>query len=285
MSQEYSKATPCRHADAPSEFIIQKIVNLLENEIPRHPNVLTRVGMTVEEYQTGYRAAIQSYRGRISASDQLKKTFVESILQAGVASGAFANFTLEGARKTNVYRVELPSGKVIGILKKGCPDGDHNARWERPDWVDELYLWWLCPDSRVHEPGESVWKGIGRVKAKMLLEPDNYLDGVMFFDEACGSDVRPCPKRDYGLTIEHRRIPPPCIYVLPGRLAPSSGRVNWRGERKRFFPEAILSVFGVPAQQSAHYLGFVGFDIQGVQISRVRIESSYGQGRITSVTA
>jgi hypothetical protein len=78
MSQEYSKATPCRHADAPSEFIIQKIVNLLENEIPRRPDLLSRVGMTVEEYQTGYRAAIQSYRGRISASDQLKKTFVES---------------------------------------------------------------------------------------------------------------------------------------------------------------------------------------------------------------
>ncbi len=285
MSQEIFQASPCRHADAPSDWVVNRIIDLLENEMPSQSEFLGRFGLTTDEYQAGYRDAIQRIRGRLSASHQLKKNFVERIVDAGVSSGHFSSVALEEESLTKVYRITLPSGKVVGVLRKGCPDGNHTTRWERPTWAQELYLWWLCPDSRVHEPGESVWKGVARIKNKMLSEPGNHLDGVIFFDESCGTDVRPCPKRAYGLTIDGVRLPPPCIYVLPGRLVGLGGRLNWRGERTMQFPTAFVSVFGVPASQASDYIGFIGLDLVNAAIRQVRITSSYGDGRITSVTA
>jgi hypothetical protein len=284
MSQEISQASPCRHADAPSDWVVERIIKMLEHDILQQTEFLGRFGLTPEEYQRGYRVAIERVRGRISASDQLKKSFVETVLNAGLRNGQFSSVTLEEEVLTKVYRIRLNDGKLVGVIRKGCPDGNHTTRWERPAWAQELYLWWLCPESRVHEPGESVWKGVARIKNKLQAEPQNQLDGVIFFDESCGSGVRPCPKQAYGLSTTAVRIPPPCIYVLPGDLTKSVGRLNWRGERLVEFPKALLSVFGVPTTQTADYTGFVGIELLTSGIRQVRITSNYGEGRITGVT-
>lgn len=285
MNQEIYRASPCRHADVPSDWVVERIIALLERDIPEQPELLKGFGLTAEEYQSGYRVAIERIRGRISASDRLKKNFVERILEAGVGSGQFSSATLEEESLTRVYRVGLPDGKMVGLIRKGCPDGNHTTRWERPKWADELYLWWLCPESRVNEPGESVWKGLGRIKNKLQAEEQNRLDGIIFFDESCGSEARPCPKRAYSLAIEGVRLPPPCIYVLPGEINAAVGRLNWRGERRVEFPKALLSVFGVPTSKASEYAGFVGFEMLNSAVRLVRITSNYGEGRITSVTA
>jgi hypothetical protein len=285
MSQEIIQASPCRHADAPSDWIIERIVRLLESDIPLQAEFLGRFGLTPEEYQTGYRVAIERVRGRISASDKFKKSFVRKIFEAGLQNGQFSSVTLEEGSMTKVYRVQLASGKTVGVIRKGCPDGNHTTRWEKPLWAEELYLWWLCPESRVHEPGESVWKGVARIKKKLLAEPQNRLDGVIFFDESCGTVVRPCPKRAYALVLGEVRLPPPCIYILPGDLNASVGRLNWNGGRNMDFPRALLSVFGVPPDSTPDYAGFVGVEVLNSGIRQVRISSNYGEGRITSVTS
>jgi hypothetical protein len=284
MSQEIVHASPCRHADAPSDWVIERIVNLLERDIPLQTDFLHQFGLTPEEYRSGYRVAIERVRGRISASDRLKKSFVQNVLEAGVQNGQFSSVNLEEGVMTKVYRIQLASGKCVGVIRKGCPDGNHTTRWERPNWAEELYLWWLCPESRVHEPGESVWKGVARIKKKLQAEPQNRLDGVIFFDESCGTAVRPCPKQSYALILEGVRFPPPCIYVLPGDLTATGGRLNWNGQRNVDFPRALLSVFGVPSSLAPDYSGFVGVEILNASIRQVRITSNYGNGRITSVT-
>lgn len=284
MNMETDKAAPCRHAGAPAQWLVERVIGLLEVEIARDPEFLKRHGLSVEEYQSAYRVAVERIRGRISATDEPKRTFVDQILKAGVGAGTFLSATIEDEELTKVYRIEMPDGTVAAVVRKGCPDGNHTTRWDRPKWATELYLWWLCPQSRVHEPGSSVWKGVSRIKNKITSERKNQLDGFIFFDPLCGTPERPCPKAQYGLVIDDQRCPPPCVYIAPSLGAGAQGRLNWRGERTLSFPAALLKTFGVPEKEHAAYLGFVGYDFDGSKINTIRITNNYGGGRITSCT-
>ena len=201
-----------------------------------------------------------------------------------MAKGILRSARLEETDLTKVYRVELPEGITTGIIRKGCPDGNHTTRWDRPDWADELYLWWLCPQSRVHEPGTSVWKGVTRIKRKMASEERNQIDGVIFFDPLCGSPGRPCPKTAYGLTLDGVRYPPPCIYVAPRLKGAAPGRLNWQGERKSTFSSALMTIFDVPPAEHPLYVGFVGYAFENGNVKNIRITNNYGGGRTTSCT-
>jgi hypothetical protein len=264
--------------------MVERVIRLFEQEIACDPDFLRKCGLSSEEYRSAYPVAVERIRGRISASDEPKRAFVDQILDEGVAKGVFRSARLEPSELTKVYRVELASGGTAAIIRKGCPDGNHTTRWDRPGWADELYLWWLCPQSRVHEPGTSVWKGITRIRKKLASEPRNQLDGVIFFDPLCGTPERPCPKAAFGLTVDGVRCPPPCIYVIPHVAGSQGGRLNWRGERKVSFPSALLATFEVPEAQRGSYLGFVGYDVDGQNIKTIRITNNYGGGRTTGCT-
>jgi hypothetical protein len=264
--------------------MVERVIKLFEQEIARDPDILRKCGLSAEEYQSAYPVAVQRVRGRDSATDEPKRAFVDQILEEGITNGMFRTAKLEPWELTKVYRVELASGETAAIIRKGCPDGNHTTRWDRPPWADELYLWWLCPQSRAHQPGTSVWKGITRIRKKVATEPRNQLDGVIFFDSLCGTPERPCPKTAFGLMLDGVRCPPPCVYVMPHVGDAPNGRLNWRGERKVLFPSALLALFGVPESQRASYLGFVGYDIDGQNIKTIRITNNYGGGRTTSCT-
>ncbi len=284
MNLETDEAAPCRHAGTPAEWMVERVIKLFEQDIAHNPDLLRRSGLSTEEYQAAYPVAVERIRGRISASDEPKRTFVDQILEAGIAKGQFRSARLEPSELTKVYRVELTTGETVGIIRKGCPDGNHTTRWDRPSWANELYLWWLCPQSRVHEPGTSVWKGITRIRKKIASEPRNQLDGVIFFDPLCGTPERPCPKSAFGLSLDGARYPPPCIYVMPQLSGAPNGRLNWRGERRVAFTSALLAIFGVPEAQHASYLGFVGYEGDGQGIKTIRITNNYGGGRTTGCT-
>lgn len=279
MNLETDEAAPCRHAGVPSEWIVERIIRLFEQDIARDSDLLKKCGLSAEEYQSAYPVAVERIRGRISATDEPKRAFVDQVLEEGVARGFFRSIKLEPSKLTKAYRVKLASGGTAAIIRKGCPDGNHTTRWDRPSWADELYLWWLCPQSRVHEPGTSVWKGITRIRKKIASEPQNQLDGVIFFDPLCGTPERPCPKTAFALTIDGVRCPPPCIYVMPHIADIDNARLNWRGERKVCFPSALLATFGVPEQQHASYLGFVGYDVDGGNIKTIRNHEQLWRGQ------
>lgn len=284
MTLETDKAAPCRHAGVPAEWMVERVIRLFEQDIARDPDFLKKCGLSAEEYQSAYPVAVERIRGRLSASDEPKRAFVDQILDEGVAKGLFRSARLEASELTKVYRVELASGGTVAIIRKGCPDGNHTTRWDRPGWADELYLWWLCPQSRVHDPGTSVWKGITRIRKKIASEPRNQLDGVIFFDPLCGTPERPCPKTAFGLMLDGIRCPPPCIYVAPHVAGALSGRLNWRGERRVSFPSALLAIFGVPEAEHASYQGFVGYEVDGQNIKTIRVTNNYGGGRTTGCT-
>ena len=286
MSDEIDRAAPCRHAGAPADWLVDKVVRVLEVEVARDTQFLKAHGITPEEYDSAYRVAVERIRGKISATDKPKKDFVDCILASGLTQQKFCAASLEDGGLTKSYRVELPSGRSIGLVRKGCPDGNHSARWDRPAWADELYIWWLCPSSRANEPGASLWKGVGRIKNKALTEPENQLDGVIFYDQSCGTPERPCPKRAYGLFLsDGERLPPPCIFVNAAVNADCPGRLNWNGEKTVEFPPALLSIFGVPESEQALYTSFIGYELNNRDVGRVRITNNYGAGRTTSHTS
>ncbi len=230
-----------------------------------------------------YDQAVERIRGRMSASDATKRGFVEAILSEGVRQKVFRSWSLEDAPLSKVYRLELTSGGTVGLIRKGCPDGNHMNRWSRPAWASELFLWWLCPTSQVRDPGANIWKGIARYRSRLQRSRREQLDGVIFHDQLCGTPQRPCPKKRTKLILNDIAIPAPCLYVLP-QIPETAGRHNWRGERQLEFPPALLGLFGVSRTASDYYTGFVGLETTSTGISRTRVTARFGEGQISSHT-
>src|SRR5262249_24583233 len=156
------------------------------------------------------------------------RSFVEMVLVAMIEHKIISTFEKPKYGADTVYCVQLPNGKKIALIQKGCPDGSHSSiQWTRPDWATETYLWWLCSSQRQH-PGEHIWKGVGRLKHK-VSETDDQLDGIIFYNELCGTAMRPCPKADRGVELGGKWCPPPCVYVFP-KWQRDVREINWRGE-------------------------------------------------------
>ncbi len=285
MNSDTDGVAPCRHPEVPPDWLVDKVVRLIEQELPADEVVLGKHGLSAAEYTSAYRAAVERLRGRLSATDRAKRQFVERVLDAGVQAGHFRTVGLEKEEQTRVYRVQLRTGMLVGLIRKGCPDGNHSTRWARPDWADELFLWWLCPRSSAHEPGTGIWKGVSRLKKKVLAEPKNQLHGVIFFDAACGSPQRPCPKDAFGMDIDGIRYPPPCVFTLPPVSEPQVSPRNWRGEVSAHFASSLLSLFGVPDSEVERHTSFVGFGVPRGPATRTRITNRYGDGRVCSHTS
>lgn len=243
--------------------------------------MLRRHGVTPDEYRLAFPAAIERLRGRWAASNAGRRSFVEAIIGRLETARLIRGFDKPRYGEDTVYRLTLLDGAQVGIIQKGCPDGRHSSEaWSRPEWASELYLWWLC-SSTGNQPGEHVWKGVGRVRRKIAEEPNNQLDGLIFFNEQCGTPERPCPKlAQHSIELEGRRIPPPCVYVLPHWNAAAS-EANWRGEQARRFPATILALFGLPPGSAGDFTGFVGFK-RNATGWRTEVTNRFGAARATT---
>lgn len=277
-------AAPCMHPGAPPEDVITLVVSAV-SAIAADEEFLQRRGLTAQEFELALPAAIQRIRGSAAASNSDRRLFIVALFQMMVDREIILKFDTPDYGDDTIYRLYIPDGRSVAIIQKGCPDGAHSSvNWTAPDWADETYLWWLC-DSLQYEPGEHVVKGINRLRNRFFSsEYVDAVDGVIFHNATCGTALRPCPKADRAIIFDGKKIPPPCIWVMPDRCdieARDSSEWNWNGDRIRRFPTLLLSAFDIEATETVLYTGHVGFS-KGQRGTRTTIMSRYGAGRSTA---
>lgn len=276
----FADAAPCRHRGAPPEALVNQVVRFLTQVVARDSGYLRTHGIQPGEFDLAFPAAVEKIRGSWAASNQDRRAFAHDVLEHLVTVQAIRRFDAPTYGDNTVYRLHLTDGSTVGVIQKGCPDGAHSStRWERPDWADELYVWWLCSSLRF-EPGEHVWKGVARLRQKVSREPANQLDGVIFFNSLCGSLTRPCPRAQRITTAGGRNLPPPCIYVFP-TWDRQAKELNWRGDTCRVFPAVLLSAFDIGVAASRDHVGYIGFR-NSPRALRTEVSARFGFAKSTS---
>ena len=276
----FEQAAPCRHRGTPSEDLVNQVVDLLQRVVAKDESFLRSNGISSDEFDRAFPAAIERIRGSWAASNRDRRDFAELVIKHLAQSGVIRGYDVPKYGDSTIYRLLLNDGKQVGVIQKGCPDGAHSStRWTRPAWADELYLWWLC-SSLKFEPGDHVWKGVARVRKKVASEVDNQLDGIIFYNGSCGSPERPCPKAVRVTTTDGVTLPPPCIYVFP-TWKPDEADLNWRGSVTRTFPTVLLSAFEVKGEDWTNYVGYVGFRMSGTAV-RTEITTRFGPAKASS---
>jgi hypothetical protein len=273
--------TPCRHPGAPPEDVINLAVSAV-SAIAADEEFLQRCGLTSQEFELALPAAIQRIRGSAAASNASRRNFLISLFRHMAAKGLISSFDIPDYGDDTIYRLYIESIGSVAIIQKGCPDGAHSSvNWSAPDWASETYLWWLC-DSLQYEPGEHVAKGVNRLRSRFFSsQRHDAVDGVIFHNPTCGSALRPCPKIERATELDGKKVPPPCIWIMPERRdlqAQAPAEWNWAGDRACRFPAVLLSTFGIDDDKVPLYTGHIGFS-RGHRGTRTTIASRHGSGR------
>lgn len=276
-------AAPCRHPGAPPDEVIDLVVGAVR-AMAADDAFLQRQGLTAQDFELALPAAIQRIRGSAAASNSVRRNFLVALFQRMVTSGVISGFDTPDYGDDTVYRLRVPAIGSVAIIQKGCPDGAHSSvNWTAPDWANETYLWWLC-DSLQYEPGEHVAKGVNRLRNRFFSAAyTDAVDGIIFHNATCATPLRPCPKIPMAIDLDGKKVPPPCIWVMPERTgidARAPAEWNWQGSRARRFPEVLMSAFGIDGITVPLYTGYVGFT-KGERGARTTIASRYGPGRST----
>lgn len=272
-------SAPCRHIGSPSPAIVDSAVEAISG-LAGHSALLAIHGLSPEEFELALPAAIETLRGRMSASNADRRTFLQSILDHLCATGIASSVSRPAYGEDTVYRLEVPSLGSVAIIQKGCPDGAHSSSaWSVPDWAEESYIWWLCSSTKMH-PGEHIAKGVNRLKSRILADEDNSVDGIIFHNQLCGSKFRPCPKQSIAVTIDDQIVPPPCIYILPTNQS-SIIDYNWGGTRSLTFPDLLMSAWHIQSDQAPMFTGYVGFKSSSNGTTKISITNRFGPGRIS----
>jgi hypothetical protein len=276
ISRSTANTLPCRHSlDVTA---IGKAKRLLADMPNAAPGAIAAAGIDPADWDILLRAAVESMRGTNSATATDKRRFIAAVLDHARRCGVLTEWSFIGSGGRQDYRVEMPDGKLVAIESKGCPDGNNTNIWDRPSWADEFIVWFLCPESLAHPAGEGLWSGIAtRLMPKMAAER-KVVDTVLFFDGRCGSHLRQCPK-SYGVDGPLRAnatdirgdagapdwTPPPCVYLMPRSYptVPSNPAPRLWTLEESTFARAILTAFGVPADQQPEYVHEAGIVAQG----------------------
>lgn len=208
---------PCRQNLALREKI-EQFAETLRNEAHK----LGDHGLDEREfYNSGlFRGAIERIRGQFSATMREKRIFVHHILNHLEDGGYISAWDLTDDANRNDYVVQLNSGKTAVIDLKGCLDGNNTNIFERPSIADEFVIWSVCSNPGA-DPRRNTWSGIhSRLSAEMISRQQR-VDGVIVWDMVCGTIGKPCPKildESRLTTVGPFRVPPPCVYLLPGSI-------------------------------------------------------------------
>ncbi|MFF9081719.1 hypothetical protein ACF1BR_18800 [Streptomyces rubiginosohelvolus] len=273
-------AAPCRHAGAPPADVVERVSRLIRG-LGGEESLLTRHGITPEEFHEALGPSIEKMRGSSSAGVSDRRRFMQGILGHLASSGLITRVAEPHYGDDTVYRLSVPGmTDDVAIIQKGCPDGAHSSiRWSVPDWAGEAYLWWVCGSMNYH-PGVHVHKGVQRLFQRFIDDRPDQLAGVIFHNELCGGSRRLCPKSEHAVVIDGRETPPPCVYVMPDR-EPSANEWNWNGGQKRAFPTVLMKAFGITEEQAPLFVGHVGYRVIGEK-RKTNVVSRYGIARMTS---
>lgn len=181
-------------------------------------------GLTEAEfYDSGlFRGAIERLRGQFSATMRDKREFVARILNHMRNCGFIDEWKSAGEANRHDYQIEMPSGRISILELKGCLDGNNTNIFERPPHANEFIIWSVCTNPSA-DPRHNLWSGIHTRLSAEIIDREQRVDGVIFWDMVCATVGRPCPKlqpEDNRLfCIGPHELPPPCLYLLPATVA------------------------------------------------------------------
>lgn len=203
---------------APSEIHEDHPAMEYAEQLRMHAHELGTHGLSAEEfYNSGlFRGAIERIRGQFSATMTAERAFAQTMLEYMKTQGTITKWVSTESHDRHDYLVHLPDGRQAAIEMKGCLDGNNTTIFERPANADELIIWSLCQNAAA-DPRHNVWSGIHvRLSAEMVSR-NKHVDGLVVWDEICGTIGRRCPKIAIGegLAVGPYQVPPPCIYLFP----------------------------------------------------------------------
>lgn len=211
-------AIPCKQ-DEELQKKIEEYVELLKTRA--HTIGHNVHGMSETEfYESGlFRGAIERIRGQFSATMSVKREFVRHVLNHMEDRGLIKEHEDVGHDNRFDYVVNLLSGRKCVIELKGGGDGNNTNIMERPHSADEFIIWFVSTNTS-GDPRENAWSALNsRLSVEMIKRPVQ-IDGAVFWDYACGTDRRICPKVEgenpiRRTTVGPYNLVPPCIYLLP----------------------------------------------------------------------
>ena len=196
-------------------------------------------------YDSGlFRGTVERLRGQFSATMRQKREFVLHVLNYMQDRDFIKNWESAGEANRHDYTVLLNSGRTAVIELKGCLDGNNTTIFERPDHAEEFIIWSVCTNAAA-DPRHNAWSGIHtRLSAEVIFRKQR-VDGVVIWDMVCGTIGRPCPKISEASNrwneVGQFRLPPPCIYVMPGTVP--SPRNNPQPHPQRLNDVEVLRAF------------------------------------------
>ena len=244
-------------------------------------------GLSEEEfYDSGlFRGAVERLRGQFSATMRQKREFVLHVLNYMQDRDFIKNWESAGEANRHDYTVSLNSGRTAVIELKGCLDGNNTTIFERPDHAEEFIIWSLCTNAGA-DPRHNAWSGIHtRLSAEVIFRKQR-VDGVVIWDKLCGTIGRPCPKireRSYRWNeVAHYKLPPPCIYVMPGTVP--SPRNNPQPRVQCLDKVEILRAFQECFQGRADEVNYVEFRAEYRGQDIVRTTTIHRSGAIQQIS-
>lgn len=251
---------PCKQ-DAELRDQIEHFAETLKTEAHR----LGNHGLSEAEFYNGglFRGAIELIRGQFSAQKGEKREFVQHILNHMQDRGFIHEWELAEEANRHDYSIRLNSGRIAIIELKGCLDGNNTTIFERPPHAQEFIVWSVCTNTGSN-PRRSVWSGIHTRLSAEIISTKKVVDGVLIWDMLCGSTLKPCPKIDNRTDritdVGPFRLPPPCIYVLPGTVP--NPRNNPHPVAQRLEDVELLTAFNTCFQGDPAEANYVDFKVQ-----------------------
>jgi len=215
-------------------------------------------------YDSGlFRGAIERIRGQFVASMTDKRNLVAHVLDYMKGHGFISDWISAGGSNRFDYAVTLLSGKMAAIELKGCLDGNNTNIFERPHNADEFIIWSICTNLGA-DPRHNVWSGIHTRLSAEIVSRQQQVDGVIVWDEVCGTHGRPCPKLLNGgqarqTSVGTHSLPPPCIYMFPATVP--SARNNPVAIAQRITDIEILHAFNGCFGGAAEEINYVNFEV------------------------
>jgi hypothetical protein len=274
--------TRCRHTV--DTQALEALKALLRDLPDRAPKLLASLDIPPEAYADLLKMAVESLRGTQSADPKAKRRFIKAVLDHMVSEDTISEWTFVGGGGRQDYRIVMPDHSLVAIEAKGCGDGNNMTIWDRPAWASEFIIWSLCPESLQHQPGHGVWSAISTRPSPKIVHEQQQVDAFIFYDQRCGSDIRPCPK-SYGLQglrsqatdIKGQKtsvadgggsgedwLPPPSIYLMPQTVPQAvhnpSPPPHTVGTCR--FAKAILKAFKVPTSAMDEIVSSVHIEVR-----------------------
>lgn len=235
-----------------------------------------------EFYESGlFQGAIERIRGQFSATMRDKREFVKHILNYMEDKKFIDNWESTGGANRHDYAVSLKSGRTAIIELKGCLDGNNTNIFERPPNAQEFIIWSICMNKGA-DPRRNAWSGIHTRLSAEIISREQCVDGIVIWDNVCGTTWRPCPKLESNASrVTHvgpYSLPPPCLYILPSTIP--SPRNNPSPQSQQLPDVQIMQAFNDCFRCKSEEINYISFDVAHRDVDTVRTTRILRDGKV-----